>query len=105
MHCCRLITWMSLQDGGFWANLALYFSWASSAGWLNALAGLWLVVVSAVMLIIGKYASVSLRKMESALADEEAVRAAFARAHDRLCQAAIESERLTHRALTAQRWT
>ena len=59
--------------------------WASSAGWLNALAGLWLVVVSVVMLIVGKYASVSLRKMESALADEEAVRAAFARAHDRLC--------------------
>ena len=44
-----------------------------------------MVVVSVVMLIVGKYASVSLRKMESALADEEAVRAAFARAHDRLC--------------------
>jgi hypothetical protein len=26
-------------SSGFWANLSLYFSWASSTGWLNAIAG------------------------------------------------------------------
>ena len=41
---------------------------------------------------------------ESALADEEAVRAAFAGTI--VCvPSCLESERRTHRALTAQRWT
>lgn len=61
------------ESGG----LGQYFSWASSKGWLNAIAGLWLVVVSLVLLVFGYSADSQMRKMASDLADEQTVRQYF----------------------------
>eukprot|EP01043_Picozoa_sp_COSAG02_P050264 COSAG02_NODE_5148_length_4590_cov_5.242485_3_plen_462_part_00 len=55
-----------------------YFSWASSTGWLNAIAGCWLIVVAVVLLIIGHFASKKMSQLARSLADEPAVRKAFA---------------------------
>ncbi len=55
-----------------------YFSWASSTGWLNAIAGGWLIIVAIVLLIAGHCASKQMSQLASTLADEPAVRQAFA---------------------------
>ena len=49
----------------------------SSAGWLNAVAGLWLVGIAAVQIILGRSADNRMQKMALALADEPSLRSAF----------------------------
>ena len=55
-----------------------YFSWASSTGWLNAIAGSWLIIVAIVLLIAGHFANEKMTQLARSLADEPAVRRAFA---------------------------
>ena len=67
----------SAPDSNFWADLGRYFSWASSAGWLNAIAGAWLAVVSIILLVVGHSAGNQMQQMKRGLADEQAVAETF----------------------------
>ena len=65
-------------DSDFWSDLAAYFSWASSSGWLNAFAGGWLLVVALVLLVLGRVSRRKMALLAASMVDEDAVRAMFA---------------------------
>ena len=67
----------SAPDSNFWADLGRYFSWAGSAGWLNAIAGSWLAVVSIILLVVGQSAANQMQEMKRALVDQQVVREKF----------------------------
>jgi len=62
-----------MPGSGFWENLNAYFSWASSTGWLNAIAGAWLIFVAIVLLIVGGSAAFKMRKLAASLVRTQAI--------------------------------